>query len=496
MTRKKSIDSLPGIALAISNAGNIFTNDDIKSLRLTCKLLKELADPFLTKLKVDIHELALDDDYAALASSSLLDHTRELEIWSDEIDLTEFWDSNGQYVLSIVQQCAPHIELLSLSLCDEDDLVLQKLSSLSQNLKYPSLKSLDIQNVLPDTVSILSSMPSLLILSLGTGGNNLDIDDVKILSRAPVLKNLTDVDLGFELKFDHNTGELSTAENAKFIEPLISLFKQVLKMERLRLYHAPTLQFFEDAPPLENLQRVYIENCNFAGNFSLPQSLIDLHFNGCSLNQKAIKALLTSGCLPRLKILDFDGVAIMDDIDGNFWTKCLPKLNLPLIESISIKTCQNCDANAALCIAEAAPKLLNLKKYVVCLVKGWNNSVSDVSLVKKFFSSPLCANIEVLELQEMDLGAAGFKVFIENASNMQCLKILEGLAVDRVVPQLKLMAKAGSHGGWPLLESLVFTGIDGACDGPRDSLYANEKVFARVWPNLKLSFVIGYGEYE
>lgn len=324
----------------------------------------------------------------------------------------------------------------------------------------------------------------------GSGG--LDIEDLKILAKAPFLENLT------ELVFLLNDYEGEAPYvNPEFLEPLTVLLHRCgINLKILKLSGAPSLQKYHDLIP--NLERLSLVDCNLPEDVILPRSLEYLKLSGQLGSPTALGALLSSGTLPELKTLemDLDDRRSYNDVEYINWAQCMQRMNLPSLEILNLPLCAGITSNDVFRIAEAAPNIPNLRNYSVFLME--RDTIADPRLTSQFFSNAICHNLEILQLIGVVFDTDGFKHFVDNASNMPCLKTLYISATTE--RDIQSMAEAGARGAWPQLEVLEI-------DRSRQPLFNDEQNETRalirytdcqnycrdllepIWPTIKLDIL-------
>jgi len=247
-----------------------------------------------------------------------------------------------------------------------------------------------------ETLKLLSddSEPS---SGVGTGG-------LKILAKAPILENLTELALTLE------------SEDEAMYPPVVP---EVLK-------------------PLTALLRRCGSNLKILSLSGAP-SLVAL----------LATPVFSSGKLPQLKTLR---MSINAQYPHDYWAQCMQRINLPSLETLYLSDAfGHFTSNDVFRIAEAAPNIPKLRDYVVnAQIQG---TVADSQLVSEFFSSAICRNLEILQLVLVKLSEDGFKKFIENASNMARLKTLFITVITE--RDVQSIANAGVRGGCPQLQKLT-----------------------------------------
>jgi hypothetical protein len=467
-----------------------FGYHEIRALRSTCKAIKHLVDPRFKRLEVDLKKLG-DDEYPGLASSSLIHHIRELHIVRrgsyDLKYMQSFLLRCGPAISSILRICAPRLEVLEISITENDNTCFLSRAFLTAMYQYPRLKALVVRHTCPGFIAetlrpALPLMPLMERLLLGTdhrhGKGGVCPADLRALTEV-ALENLNELTLSVET--DRN-GSLVNEED-EYVNPLMTILQMAKNLKKCTLSGAPnTLRFFENVQ-LKQLQEFNLDNSNIDRGFALPSPAIleSLNISNCAFTRSdstGLHAVLTSGNLLKLKELELDEVHLEDDL-----ASIISNLRLPSLESITFSNCSNFSTNDIFRIAEAGPGLPNLKSYRV-LKPILGEIEYDYPLAITFLRSPLCAGLEAMYIDGIVFTGRLLQELVVNASNMKNLKELTITLKER--DDGLQIANAGMSGGFPNLKLLVMSNpnIGWRLDPlPVDALWC-KLVFNPIWPNL------------
>jgi hypothetical protein len=459
--------------------GQVFTKKDIDALRQTCKLTHSLATPLISKFRINT-EFVPADDYATITASPILDHIHQLAILTEPDEAPNpIWPEHTHSLVSILKRCAPHLERLDIQTRSQD--YSETPHFLNEKCQFSKLKSLLLYpadlGIIKSVEPSLNTMSSLERLMVGRGEYcQIDIEGLKVIAKAPFLTTLTELELALGGDFDfeqEEPTELITAHVA-------SILQETINLKIFNLIHARSLEAFNSAPALGNLETLKLEFCLISETVTLPPSLLYLNLYGCIFSSlDATINVFGSGALCQLKTLKLDGCRCPLLADGVYienWD-FVHLLNLARVKSITFKNCGGLSQNTALRIAEAAPKIQNLIKFEL---QGEKFNV-DFSLLKKFCTSSLATTLEYLNLSHGNLGDDGVNEIVEDASDMKCLKYL-GLAINGE-EHVEMIAQAGALGGWPQLQKLALYSEAPRTDKELWSTYCKQ-ILDPVWPGL------------
>jgi hypothetical protein len=426
---------LPNLAFAILRVlecGGILTREDVQNLRLTCKELKQLCDPFLKKLKLDVetmYKTLPGADYAPLASCPLLQFLTDVEIRLGHDDFSiheDIWRSHCEKVYSIVSQRSEQLQRLEINNAERDHRDWNFISRFA-TCRFPKLKSLSLVHLRPNLPTVehaFFSMTALEQLYLPKDPPSsypagfLEVNDLEVLARAPFLDNLTDLRLSLS-KFSDIMLEETVMDSPEFVEPLSSIFRRATNLRKIGLFGSPTLPLWGQAPQLEE---VSIDMCICPGSIVLPPSLVRLVLRELDLKSLGgFLNLFTSGNLPLLRHFEAFSYTENDVNDQDInWTEFIHQLKLPSLETLILNGFFNISASDIFSIVTAMPNVPNLKKYEIAV---YNRDPVDARLVREFFSSSLAAKLEELDLSNFNLGSGeGLAAMLENISIMRGVK--------------------------------------------------------------------------
>jgi hypothetical protein len=491
LIESEPIDWLKVFPHVLANAGNVFTTEEIKTLRLVCRLTRDHASSFLKKLRINTGDLLDVAEYHAIASSSLLRHIRELDIYYDDLDvngngISHMYSLFEAPLISILALSAPRLRVLKFN--SEDQLNIATWL-LNDNVEYPELKKLELLDASPDGFDTV--MPSLLsmtkISELTIVWTNDNVGGLQILERLPFIENLTSLKIFF----------LHDSDKELTNEMLSSLLPRPTNLNQLSLRHPPSMTIFRDLP-FENLERLTLRECYFSDNYSLPRKLTYLKLEHCCFASKIVLwDLFSSGKLPLLKALVIEGLTMGAAEEGglrfrpvNCWSECIKGIKLlHTMESLEFKRCRGLTADGFLAIS-AATGIPNLKEYKITGGDG-EDLDADPLRVEKFVVSPIAATLKELSFGRIVFCDDGLRQLVQYAPTMKCLKSLTICLKKR--RQLEIFATLLSHDAWPKLEELnlpiTYRYRSAAALAEEESWFEAlcKDYFFPIWPNLKLS---------
>ena len=443
-------------------SGIVHTKEDIKNIRVTCKLFKAFADPYFTKYLIYLELGRLPDKHAvALAASPLLKHIRKLELLyypeTDEFGrliVPEFSKLHLDSILSILKQCAPNLtELRVWSSPKATEFSLPR-SVIGQGIQFPALKSFSMfpcgdisAPALQPSLFSMTSLESLFFPhNRQDSGSYTDLEQIGLITQAPFLDNLVELHLSLQ----EDEGE---DENPDYDEPLELLLTRCHNLKIFKLaYILPEV----DETVVNGLDELTLYDCIDID--SLPRCLIHLNLEFCEFSSPEVFFdMFTSGnFFTRLKTLKMNKVEIEDDDDNECWRGFMERLKLPMVESIDIEKCRCLSLTDVFCISEAAPNLPRLVLFRAEIgSEHYESPVESPELVfyaNRFFTSSLAANLETLGIRNVRLEPDVLAELTENAVKMKKIKRLE---IRIKEPQIELIAVAGSRGGWPMLKEII-----------------------------------------
>ncbi len=477
----------------------MLTIEEVKTLRLTCKQTKKLADKLITKLTVNLDNFPPSTPSWDLAYSPLLDQILHLNIFTEFTDFANPKLEQKQWkALRCIIECLPRfchrLESLRISAAIErrsmEDLFL------GVNLQFPSLKSLDISPVNKGFITrfkdTLFGMTSLTRLSLpeprnyqSARPNFLSPEDYRLLETAPFIENLVQLNL---VVFD-----MHQVDDTIVIEP--HLLRRATNLKTFSIYAHRGFQVFEDAP-VGNLEKLSVFCCVVPDIFCLRWSLLHLHLECSFTSLDAFRSVFISGNLPRLKTLLMNGGGFISDngLVYSGWTDVLRQVNLPQVESIILVQCLGFTENALFSIGYSSTTLPCLKHYEVYVDRfpGYieERTPLDSALVKHFCNSPLGASLTSFELTEfIYFSENGLPEFLANAPSMKSLKSLKLKVYQEGILAI---ADAGKAGAWPSLQKLsLIVEMEGEDEEAEDWPVYCRELFNPSWPGLELDLYVG-----
>ena len=338
------------VAAVVSLAGETFTIEELKNLRSTCRLLKQLVDPWFKKLKIDVSTFRkVDAD--ALAASSVLVHLRDLDFVGTTEDsyikrssVNYFWLTK-QSLFSVLSQCSPRLERLVLKY---PDAAHRAGNRYLQTCSFPSLTSLKLYDFGKGTISswrkALCSMTSLKTLGLSeTPFFKIPVDrprhsrlermeaynaeDAKALAEIPFVETL----MSFLC-------DLDGLEEGGLVH-LASLFQRAANLTRLELHMPSSLQFFDEAP-FENLKELGIFSVKSLNFLLIPCFVVHLAFGLQYFGSTALLApFFTSGNWNQLKSLVIGPANNENTSEDINWAEIMRTMNFPKLKSLVLGFC-------------------------------------------------------------------------------------------------------------------------------------------------------------
>jgi hypothetical protein len=453
------IDWLTVFPHVFASAGSVFNEEELKDLRLVCRVIRDCASPLLKKLYFSAgFEHPLVADYEALASSSLIDRVKELTMhcFTDRYysDTAESFSTRQPALLSILTRCSPRLEVLALRVFEGSLDVTKRL--LSENVEFPNLRNLTLDCVSHSTIdeTVLPSLISMTKLqTLTLGWDDAGTSGLEIFERIPFIENLTGLHVSF------NRWSVESMPDTPVAEILAPLLPRPSNLKQLTLSAMPNMEFFHEVIPFctwENLEQLTLRECYFSDNYSLPRKLTYLKLEHC----------------------DFESPTEFHNIFASG--------KLPILKTLTVLTCSDLRGNDMFDISAAAGNFPNLKDYSITGL-GFRepeeeNNVDPVR-VKKFFSSSIAATLEELNLGDIRFCDEGVREIARLAPNM---KFLKSLGIDLDQRQLELMASLINHESWPKLEKYIVKTHKIESTPLEWQEYLIVEHFLPIWPDLKI----------
>jgi hypothetical protein len=502
------------IAIALSLAVPIAIKDlkilkyrDVKSIRLTCKTLKETIDTTIPlKLKLTLNDRPCQKpDFKRIAASPLLEsihHLKASYYLEDEVTGQRLDRHIKRHFFPIVERMAPHLATLSFGTTSSAESFGRQF--MQANLTFPVLKALSMTSLERNSLRMcqhsLFSMHRLEKLRLGGFYPGLTAQDVYVLVEAPFVGNLTY--LGLKMVCEENRCEIPYNKDLGISTALAALLCKTRKLKELWLVNLPNMLCFNNiSTALDNLTCLDVSRSHFdLMDFSALRSLQELSFQSCKCRVASLEALARapdgSSQLPLLTKLSFfaDERAPDDDgiVDGEIYEgfyNWLERLNLPCLESISFTYARYRSPFDIYRFGYAAATLPKLKN--VELIDEQQNqptalvSKTDVDILEKFFTCAFAENLEVLDIRWLEIPPIAFEIFLKNGHHMKKLRSLEMDFKSSI--QFEGFLRRGRWGCWPCLTYLnVGWGFESEWMANIPSERYQELQLNALWPKAEI----------
>jgi hypothetical protein len=472
---------LDAVVLAVIQCKDQFNSHDVRSLKLTSKQLKRVADDlFLRSLDLsqcygDVDILPLDFE---ILTPALLKNVQKVSIdpnWEDENADIQKYACEIKRILSITSH---NLRELSINRVPAP---VPLAALIKDNLTWPNLQKLSLRKGnIAGAKQELYSMRQLRSLSFNCKDSNRN--DRKTLLSAPFLTNLT---------------ELQLFMTRQTLTPLYmsKLFTRARYLETLDLFGNLDFDYFGGVN-LANLKNLRLHNF-VCGNTHfgplLAHTWKNLQTLGISYNfllNTDLVFLIDSAkaAFPSLTCFVLGHVGGEDEFQD--WS-CLSRIDLPNLEHLHLGV----GIRGLVSLVEPTVKLPKLRKLTIatCATIGhprwWEENA------EKIFSSKLLQQLQQLSINSIYFRIESLAILCKHAKQFKNLQKLEVHCYD--MDGVMLIARCGKTGGFLNLRDITLHDMDPnyyryiEWINGKQYMYGLEVSIKHVWPHIEYKCYTG-----
>jgi len=466
---------MKALAIAIPIVGgdvelDILSYEDIKTLRLTSKRLQEIANCFITDLRIH----GANRDFEVL-TASFLKNLHLIDIIPSEdfiIKCIEGFKKHTDDITRVLKLAAPTLQELSMH-----RLTMPASKLLGGTGCWPNLKRFSLCGNFGNLVGIKQEFLSMRKLhTLSIMEQELNKEDADVLLLAFFLSNLTEL-------------TLSTADAVGNTEYMSKLLAKASNLNTLVLHGEVDFDYLGSAPLNEKLKKFKFDNyyeCDVIVHFgpllSQPRPHLRSFAVKCGrLTTENLEKLMDSATenLPNLEQLMITDLAF-DEYEELDWS-LLSRLELPNLVELRLDTY----ATEAVFITESTVKLPKLKTLDLGRIEALGRDKKVA--YEKLFSSPLLHQLTTLRIPYDSFDLDDLAILCKHA---QKFENLEKLTVhSRTMKGVEKIATCGKRkGGFPRLQKIDFSEMAIFANGRAKTPFNEDRVgdcLRKVWPNIE-----------